>query len=77
MCKLESVLAQMLEGRFNIEFQTPWLSCISNAALFSLKLLMSTNVFRANKFEPAISNTEMFQKKFFFSRSSKPIRSFT
>ena len=27
-------------GRLNDEFQTPWVSCISNAALLSLKLLL-------------------------------------
>ena len=38
---LETVLAQTAVRSLNGEPQTPWLSCISNAALVSLKLLLS------------------------------------
>ena len=39
--KLETILAETVVGRLNGESLTPWLSCISNAARFSLKLLLS------------------------------------
>ena len=40
LSKLENVLVETVEVRLNGEPQTPWLSCISNAALLSLKILL-------------------------------------
>ena len=43
LSKLETVLAEAAGGRLNGEPLTPWLSCISNAALLILKLLLSAS----------------------------------
>ena len=41
MCFLKTVLAQIVVGRLNDELQRLWLSWISSAALFNLRLLLS------------------------------------